>query len=135
MSYNKTTWQNGDTITAEKLNNIEDGITSNNAWIIEMTFVKDGYDVYLSSTAQWDDVVAAVCSGRTVKIKLPNTEESRGYSIAGAIFPILGYSPEDPFGNDPVLFFNSNYSKGSIGTFQDFYKSNDGYLYGHVYID
>lgn len=26
MSYEKTTWQNGDTITAEKLNNIEEGI-------------------------------------------------------------------------------------------------------------
>ena len=26
MSYNKTTWANGDVITAEKLNNIEDGI-------------------------------------------------------------------------------------------------------------
>lgn len=26
MAYNKTTWQNGDTITAEKLNNIESGI-------------------------------------------------------------------------------------------------------------
>ena len=28
MSYTKTTWQNGDTITAEKLNNMEDGIES-----------------------------------------------------------------------------------------------------------
>ena len=26
MAYNKTTWQNGDVITAEKLNNIENGI-------------------------------------------------------------------------------------------------------------
>ena len=135
MNYEKQTWVNGDVITADKLNYMENGITSNNTWIIEMTFVKDGLDVYLSSTAQWDDVVAAICSGRTVMIKLPNTEESRGYSISGAIFPILGYSPEDPFGNDSVLLFNSSYSKGSIGTFQNFYKSNDGYLYGHVYVD
>ena len=135
MAYEKQIWANGDVITAEKLNHIEDGITSNNAWIIEMTLVQDGYDVYLSSTAQWDDVVATVCSGRTVMIKLPNTEESRGYSIAGSIFPILGYSPEDPFGNDPALLFNDGYGGGSVGTFQDFYKSNDGYLYGHVYID
>ena len=26
MAYEKTTWQAGDTITSEKLNNIEDGI-------------------------------------------------------------------------------------------------------------
>lgn len=28
MTYNKTTWQNGDTITSEKLNNIESGVES-----------------------------------------------------------------------------------------------------------
>lgn len=28
MNYEKTTWQNGDIITAEKLNNIEDGIAN-----------------------------------------------------------------------------------------------------------
>ena len=28
MSYNKTTWQTGDIVTAEKLNNIENGIAS-----------------------------------------------------------------------------------------------------------
>ena len=36
MSYTKTTWQNGDTITAEKLNHIEDGVEnlSNNSNIL-----------------------------------------------------------------------------------------------------
>lgn len=29
MSYEKHTWQTGETITAEKLNNLEDGIASN----------------------------------------------------------------------------------------------------------
>jgi len=29
MSYTKTTWSTGDTITAEKLNNIETGIKNN----------------------------------------------------------------------------------------------------------
>lgn len=28
MAYNKTTWANGDVITADKLNNIEDGISN-----------------------------------------------------------------------------------------------------------
>lgn len=28
MTYNKTTWQSGDVITAEKLNNIEDALES-----------------------------------------------------------------------------------------------------------
>ena len=29
MTYNKTTWNTGDVITADKLNNIEDGIETN----------------------------------------------------------------------------------------------------------
>lgn len=29
MSYEKHTWQTGETITAEKLNNLEDGVASN----------------------------------------------------------------------------------------------------------
>lgn len=34
MSYEKNEWQTGDTITAEKLNNIEDGITSGGVLIV-----------------------------------------------------------------------------------------------------
>lgn len=34
MSYEKTTWQNGDTITAEKLNKIENGIKDSAASVV-----------------------------------------------------------------------------------------------------
>lgn len=34
MSYSKTTWSDGDIITAEKLNNIEEGIFNNSAFIL-----------------------------------------------------------------------------------------------------
>lgn len=37
MNYEKTTWQNGDIITAEKLNNIENGLTSANVNFITLT--------------------------------------------------------------------------------------------------
>ena len=36
MSYNKTTWQTGDVITAEKLNNIEEGIENNRSLILNI---------------------------------------------------------------------------------------------------
>ena len=36
MSYTKTTWQTGDTITAEKLNNIEGGIKANETAISQI---------------------------------------------------------------------------------------------------
>lgn len=41
MNYEKTTWQNGDIITAEKLNNIEDGVESNS---YTQALISDGYD-------------------------------------------------------------------------------------------
>ena len=41
MAYNKTTWKNGDTITAEKLNNLEEGVagassTGGGVFIVEV---------------------------------------------------------------------------------------------------
>ena len=47
MAYNKTTWQTGDTITAEKLNNIENGIEYGCPLIIHAT-PKEGYTWYSS---------------------------------------------------------------------------------------
>lgn len=37
MAYEKQTWSNGDTVTAEKLNHIEDGIAANNKFIVTLT--------------------------------------------------------------------------------------------------
>ena len=42
MSYNKTTWANGDTITAEKLNNIENGIENAGGGALICTLVGEG---------------------------------------------------------------------------------------------
>lgn len=47
MAYNKTTWQTGDTITAEKLNNMENGIEYGCPLIIHAT-PKEGYTWYSS---------------------------------------------------------------------------------------
>ena len=44
MAYTKQTWANGDTITADKLNHIEDGI-------------EDASDVTAITTAQIDDII------------------------------------------------------------------------------
>ena len=39
MSYIKTTWNKGDTITADKLNNIENGIETNETAIGNSVFI------------------------------------------------------------------------------------------------
>ena len=53
MSYNKTTWTNGDIITAEKLNNIEDGIASGGSGgvlVVSTVYDDDSGKTYLNKT-------------------------------------------------------------------------------------
>ena len=53
MSYTKTTWQNGDIITAEKLNHIEDGVASgDDSSIIVVTVTKDSNTYTADKTYQ-----------------------------------------------------------------------------------
>ena len=127
MSY---TWTNGEVITAEKLNQ-----TGGSPWIIEMTFVPDGYNTHCESTAKWDDVVAAVTSGTTVMVKLPNTEESIGYGVYGTVFMILGYAPAYEEGASDDLLISSSYYSGTAGSFGYLYKNDEGYMCGYVYVD
>lgn len=48
MSYEKQTWTNGDIITAEKLNHIEDGIGSSNEKTADFTIEQSGSNYSLS---------------------------------------------------------------------------------------
>lgn len=53
MSYNKTTWADGDVITAEKLNNIEDGIASGGSGgvlVVSTVYDDDSGKTYLNKT-------------------------------------------------------------------------------------
>ena len=61
MSYEKTTWQNGDVITAEKLNNLENGVENAGNSIQRVAHLKlyNKYSVTFSkdvmtSSSQWD---------------------------------------------------------------------------------
>lgn len=53
MSYNKTTWTNGDVITAEKLNHMEDGIASGGSGgvlVVSTVYDDDSGKTYLNKT-------------------------------------------------------------------------------------
>lgn len=63
MSYNKTIWTAGDTITAEKLNNIENGIVANEPLIV--TFAKDDQDVYHADKTA-DEILTAGAAGTLI---------------------------------------------------------------------
>ena len=43
--YNKTNWATGDIVTADKLNNIEDGIANGNNWVFLYARMSLEYDV------------------------------------------------------------------------------------------
>lgn len=58
MSYEKNAWQTGDTITAEKLNNIENGIANASGSI---TATLEGASITLS--ASYNDVMAMLDNG------------------------------------------------------------------------
>ena len=92
MAYNPTTWECGDTITAEKLNNIEDGIQEaleccggggGSASSLEVGMTIDGEDAILNKT--WQEIYDA----------FPNVFLSiseGGANIKGAILDVSQFS-------------------------------------------
>lgn len=60
MAYEKQTWANGDLITAEKLNHMEDGIDENSVFVVE-------YDEDASeSSATFEETLSAYNNGKTL---------------------------------------------------------------------
>lgn len=72
MTYNKTTWVDGDVITAEKLNNIESGIEAsggNQPLIVNIT-MDESYNYSADKT--YVEIKEAIDNGLDVKAKLIN---------------------------------------------------------------
>ena len=64
MSYTPTEWKNGDTITAEKLNKIEEGIADGGVLIVTKTDDVEHTQITLSKT--WQEIYDAVISGKQI---------------------------------------------------------------------
>ena len=72
MSYTPTNWQTGDTVTAEKLNNMEQGIElANDAFVITLTPTEQDYSGTIDKT--YDEIVSAVNSGVKIFFKFGST--------------------------------------------------------------
>lgn len=72
MSYSKQTWATGDTVTAAKLNHMEDGIAeagggSSGGGVFVVTADENG-----DCDASYNDVVAAFEAGKVVILKAPD---------------------------------------------------------------
>ena len=64
MAYSKTTWANGDTITAEKLNKMEDGIANaGGKGLINITETTDDNIITYTLSASYNDIVAMLENG------------------------------------------------------------------------
>lgn len=72
MSYEPTNWQTGDIVTAEKLNNMESGISSaGNTLIIEPTITET--EIQLNTS--FNNIYNTYMSGKNIVIKYSSTTE------------------------------------------------------------
>ena len=75
MGYNKTTWQTGDTVTAEKLNNMENGIAANDKFFMtSIVYYEDGDYSEIQNT--WQELYNAMEAGKIIYCLDHNTENN-----------------------------------------------------------
>lgn len=76
MSYSKTTWKTGDTITAQLLNHAEDGIAANDAAIAAIPAGLQLYGPYYAMGGQ-----QSVASGAQASFDLTALEDENGATV------------------------------------------------------
>ena len=75
MSYTKQTWQNGDIITAEKLNHIEDGITASSNGFGVLIVTVSLKDNVRSLDKTWREIADALEQGWYIGVKESEYDE------------------------------------------------------------
>ncbi len=110
MSYEKTTWVNGDVITAEKLNHIEEGI-KNAGDLIEVHIIGENYALDMT----YAEILNAIQAGKMLYILVNDF----GFENAVAHLSCAYYSSEYT-----VSFC---YISGNIEMFDFITNSEDGY--------
>ena len=84
MSYNKYTWTTGETITADKMNHIEDGIAEGESSSVDLPFVARFRDnnAAITPITSYLDVQAALEQGRTILGVLYSESATTGWLSA-----------------------------------------------------
>ena len=119
MSYTPTKWQTGDTITAEKLNNMEDGIeNANELFIVTCTPDSPDYSGTMDKTVA--EINEAYQAGRTVLFRvLMGIDEyaevncSIVVKVSDNIYPSYGGFTID-IGNNILIYVYTPYD--NLGT-------------------
>ena len=82
MAYSKQTWATGDTITAEKLNHMEDGIAEEENSTADLKIYLDTTQMTLSMVGKsFDDLYDAIDSGEFINVFSVTPNESGGKEI------------------------------------------------------
>lgn len=101
MAYNKTTWANGDVITAEKLNNIEQGIAdSNDVVYINYTDDNEKGEHRLSCDVDFSDIYSAFTNSKTIIVKYQN----HLYQLYEATDQVVSFSRAEVGNNNNVPY-------------------------------
>ena len=88
MSYNKTTWQTGDIVTAEKLNKLEDGVADAS----EVFIIGLQEDAPTTLDTTWKEIHDALISGKlVVRIEIDDEFNAVYSSIVSSVRENLGY--------------------------------------------
>lgn len=107
MTYNKTTWVNGDTITAEKLNNMEEGI-----YMASSKEFPTFFSGSVTTTLLYDDVYGSFLTREQVADNdfLILIVNENSYQLPKSVFPsgLVGYGEFD--NNGKPIFINYPYA-------------------------
>lgn len=104
MTYEKTNWKVGDTITAEKLNNIEGGIKANETAISsidtsgggsgDFVITATGTGSTLTADKTYSETLEAFNNGAipVLRINIPNTNNYKYYPMVSFVNNAFGFS-------------------------------------------
>lgn len=133
MSYTPHTWVDQETITAAKLNNIEEGIdeasqSGSGGLLVETTFIDDGqYDKYYKTSITANNILNAYQTGSHIVFHCPSVEG--GYN-GECYTSLIGYLvPDTEAGRDEHI--DVQY----VDQINGVSRTQDGYIKLNIYVD
>lgn len=115
MSYTPTNWQTGDTVTAEKLNKMEQGIeTASDVFIVTLTPTAQDFSGTIDKT--WGEVGEAYKAGKTIAFKL-YTDQNGSYLITRNVVVYSGVGAQ-------ALWFSADLLVENVGFVQAYCAIN-----------
>lgn len=126
MAYEKQTWVTGDTITASKLNHMEDGISSNEVVFIELQYEPIS-QALANLTISFNDIVSYITDNKMICAKAVITDDDFAWYSFGLLKYATANEPDaayayyvaftDPTGAVPEIKFGANTASANLEFF------------------